>query len=310
MAEFEASTERPANASPAPTESSASPAPTETDGGIVRRGNLAPCFVLMPALVGLLGAIWAGVLLNSKWEALEEVRGGPLLFSTSNLTEFISFSNSRDPTWASVFAPTILAEIVGLCFASAALAHASAGAASVMQRNALLHHGNALCQSALMLIFQGLLVLQLSRTVDSWLAVFVPIYIGAFAQLALHFSKTVDVRGRRTGFPFSYSHLMLMIVSFKLTGALRYDEATWQHALWPLWLVCSVVGAMVLLGVCALPGLLRRERQARTSLVLLSLLLLLTAGSVVVPALMGLLRLTDFLDGMPLYARAPPQLRA
>ena len=266
---------------------------------------VAPYYVLVPSLASIAGCLGFSIYLLRKWTALEELDGGPLHFSQGNLTEFVAFSNSAEPTWAAVMAPTIFAEIVALCFASASLAQHRGWRTHGGTRNTTLHHTNSLVQSALSLLGQGLLVLQLSRTIDSWLAVFAPLYMAVLAQLVLHYQRNFDSRGRRPGSPVVPSHLVGVLISFKMIDAFHYAEVTWASVLWPVWLLGSGLGVLFLIGLCCgIPMLMRREGSVRLHLACMSSVAVLVVCAVVFPSCAALVRLVVWLDGTPLWGRS------
>ena len=87
-----------------------------------------------------------------------------------------------------------------------------------------------------------------------------PWYAAMAIQIGLHIHKEpVDSRGRRPGFPISITHLLVLVVSFKLEGAFDYDLSSWSNVLWPLWGLAGFFGVtLTLAACCGLPLALRR----------------------------------------------------
>ena len=111
--------------------------------------------------------------------------------------------------------------------------------------------------------FKGLLAWRYVQREDqsgSWFATFAPIYASIGVQLALHLRKIPGSRGKRPGLPMSMLGLLGLLVSFKLAGALSYEDASWSNVLWPLWVAVCCVGTALVLGLCCGVPLILRSR--------------------------------------------------
>ena len=200
-------------------------------------------WLIAPALLSVVGHLCFSSLLLLKWEAFEEREGGLLV--AANLSLIDTGAPGVGPPWPIVFSPSWIAEaaIIVSCVCALRL---GVGGPSL---NARIGHFNSLAQASLSAVFKLNLLWRLEDREGDWLVVFWPMYASFVVQMCLHSCKQPDERNRRPGFPFSATHLLSIVVSFKLAGIYSSDDVTWANALWPLWGLASFLGA-TLFAVC------------------------------------------------------------
>lgn len=248
-------------------------------------GARQAAWLVAPAALSVVGHLCFASLLLAKWQAFEEVEGGPLV--AANLSSLDTGAPGVGPSWPVVFAPAWAAEAAVVLSSVLALS-LTVGGASL---NARLGHVNALAQAGLSALFKLKLLHRLQDAHGAWLPVFWPLYAALGVQTLLHTCKQADERNRRPGFPFSASHLLGIVVSLKLSGVYSYDEVSWSNVLWPLWGIASFLGATLFAAACCgIPLLLRRCVVSQLASLLLVLFALLVA--LFVPALVFIIRLT------------------
>jgi len=230
-----------------------------------------------------------------KWTAFEEAQGGPLTFA--NISRIHTGAKNVGPSWLVVFAPSWSADFTVAMMALVALSRrAHISRAIDWSWNSQLLHANTLCQALASALFKFGMTWRLVTEHGSWLIVFAPLYWSMIAQLVLHYNKQPDSRNRRPGFPVGLTHLVALVVSFKLEGILHYSDTSWASVLWPLWGLGGFLGIMLVVGICCgVPLLLRRDVPPHMALFLLAVLLLLFV--IFMPALVSAVRLTLWLDG-------------
>ena len=256
--------------------------------------------VLLPAILALAAHLVWGVLLLAKWEALEdlaqETTGVPRV-AFGNFSSMHTGAEDAGPSWYVVFAPAWACEFIALSFALMALVHRH-GRTGPVARNELCVQLNSMLQSICTATFQLLLAVRLDTEHGAWSVVFLPWYLAIGVQATTHYSKVPDARGRRPGFPIGLQHLLALVVSLKLGGAMDYRTSSWANVLWPLWGVCGFTGVMLLFALCCgLPMLLRRRSEPRSYLQMGVLAVLVLLCATYLPALLAAIRFAAWLDG-------------
>jgi len=250
-----------------------------------------------PAAISVIGHLCFASLLLAKWEAFEEREGGPLI--AANLSALNTGAPGVGPSWFLVFLPAWLAEAMVILSCVCAL-YGSMGVTSINPR---IGHFNGMMQSTLSAAFKWNLLNRLETASGSWLLVFWPLYVAFGVQTLLHACKEADNRNRRPGFPFAASHLLAIVISFKLSGIYSYDEVSWANVLWPVWGIASFFGAALFAAICCgVPILLRRCVISHLASLLLVLFAILLAFFI--PALVFAVRLTLWLDGEASFTAA------